>query len=78
MLSVRHSATTCFISHPGGWTESLVDGRWRAVDPTFGQSLADATHLKLFEGETLAELVPLLDLVGKLKIRALAVEHPAN
>jgi transglutaminase-like putative cysteine protease len=57
------------------WVESLVEGRWRAVDPTFGQSLADATHVKILEGETLAELTPLLDLVGKLKIRVLALEH---
>jgi len=59
------------------WNESLVDGDWRAVDPTFGQVRADATHLKLFEGETLAELLPLLDFVGRLKIRVLGAEHAA-
>lgn len=59
------------------WNESLVDGAWRAVDPTFGQLRADATHLKLFEGETLAELLPLLDFVGRLKIRVLAASHAA-
>jgi transglutaminase-like putative cysteine protease len=57
------------------WTESLVGSQWQAVDPTFGQTAADATHIKLVEGENLAELTPLLDWVGKLKIRVLAVEH---
>jgi hypothetical protein len=60
------------------WNESLVDGAWHAVDPTFGQVRADATHLKLFEGETLAELLPLLDSVGRLKIRVLAASHAAS
>jgi len=31
--------------------------------------------LSLLEGEQLADLMPLLDWVGKLKIRVLAVEH---
>ena len=62
-----------FLFH--SWAESLVGARWQAVDPTFGQSEADATHIKLVEGETLAELVPLTDWVGKLKIRVLEVEH---
>lgn len=62
-----------FLYH--SWAESLVGSRWQAVDPTFGQTTADATHIKLVEGENLAELMPLLDWVGKLKIRVLAVEH---
>ncbi|MCX7962816.1 MAG: transglutaminase-like domain-containing protein [Burkholderiales bacterium] len=62
-----------FLFH--AWNESLVDGAWRAVDATFGQVHADATHLKLFEGETLAELAPLLDFVGRLRIRVLGFEH---
>jgi hypothetical protein len=37
--------------------------------------VADATHIKLVEGENLAELMPLMDWVGKVKIRVLAVEH---
>jgi hypothetical protein len=65
-----------FLYH--SWTESWVDGRWVAIDPTFGQAAADATHVKLLEGETLADLMPLLDLVGKLRIRVLSVEHDAR
>jgi len=62
-----------FLYH--SWTESLVGSRWQAVDPTFGQRTADATHIKLVEGENLAELMPLMDWVGKVKIRVLGVEH---
>lgn len=62
-----------FLYH--SWTESLVGTNWQAVDPTFGQAVADATHLKLLEGEQLADLLPLMDWVGKVKIRVLSVEH---
>jgi hypothetical protein len=62
-----------FLYH--SWTESLVGASWQAVDPTFGQTVADATHIKLIEGEQLADLLPLLDWVGKVKLRVLAVEH---
>lgn len=53
------------------WAESDVDGAWRAVDPTFGQSRADATHIALVRGETLADLVPIVDWVGNTRIRVL-------
>ncbi|MGQ0654254.1 MAG: transglutaminase-like domain-containing protein [Betaproteobacteria bacterium] len=51
------------------WNEAWIAGSgWRPVDATFGQPLADATHLKLIEGETPAELLPLVGLVGRLKV----------
>jgi transglutaminase-like putative cysteine protease len=62
-----------FLYH--SWAESLVGDSWRALDPTFGQAAADATHIKLVEGENLADLIPLTDWVGKVKIRVLDVEH---
>ena len=62
-----------FLYH--SWAESLGSAGWIAVDPTFGQVNADATHIRLLEGEQLADLMPLLDWVGRLKIRVLAVEH---
>ncbi len=62
-----------FLYH--SWTESLVGSHWQVVDPTFGQAVADATHIKLIEGENLADLMPLMDWVGKVKIRVLEVEH---
>ncbi len=55
-----------FLYH--SWAETHVGGAWLAVDPTFGQLPADATHLKLIEGERLAELMPLVDLIGKIRI----------
>jgi hypothetical protein len=57
------------------WAESLIDGLWRAVDPTFGQREADATHIALVEGEELGDLVPLTDWVGKTRIRVLGVNR---
>jgi transglutaminase-like putative cysteine protease len=48
------------------WAESLVDGRWLAVDPIFDQVGVDVTHVKLIEGETLGELTPLVGLIGRL------------
>ena len=58
------------------WNEVWLDGRgWQAVDPTLGQSPADATHVKLIEGESLLQLVPLVGMVGKARVesvRALA------
>jgi hypothetical protein len=62
-----------FLYH--SWAESLVGAHWRAVDPIFGQAAADATHIKLVEGENLADLMPLTEWVGRLKLRVLEVEH---
>ena len=55
------------------WAESLVAGSWRAVDPTFAQAYADATHIALARGESPAELAPLVDWVGNTRIRVLEV-----
>ncbi len=56
------------------WAESLLGGAWTPVDPTFGQMPADATHIKLVEGETPADLFPLVDTMGKLSVRVLEEE----
>ena len=56
------------------WAESFVGGTWLPVDPTFAMAPADATHVKLVEGETLAELAPLVDWIGRLQVRVIAVE----
>jgi hypothetical protein len=55
------------------WAESLVDGRWMAIDPTLRQIPADATHIKLIEGERMGDLLPLVDLIGHIKIEIIAV-----
>ena len=50
------------------WVESFIDDRWQAIDPTFGQRHADATHIALIEGEDIAQLTALLPLIGVLEI----------
>ena len=56
------------------WAESLVNGHWIAIDPTFYQMPADATHIKLVEGEHPSELLALVNLIGKIKLRVIAAE----
>jgi transglutaminase-like putative cysteine protease len=55
-----------FLYH--AWVESLVNGQWVAVDPTLHQYPADVTHLKFVTGENPSDLLPLIGLIGKLKI----------
>ncbi len=59
-----------FLYH--AWAESFV-GYWIAVDPTFDQVPADATHVKLAEGEGLRDLSPLVKVIGHLQ--ATVVDH---
>ena len=53
------------------WAESWLADEWIAVDPTFGQIGVDATHIKLLEGETPANLLPLVELVGRIRLRVI-------
>ena len=46
------------------WVEAWVGTTWTQLDPTFGQPVADATHLTLGE-ESQADIIPLL---GKLRV----------
>jgi len=48
------------------WAESFI-GYWVAVDPTFDQVPADATHIKLAEGERFGDLSPLVKVIGRLQ-----------
>jgi transglutaminase-like putative cysteine protease len=48
------------------WNEYYWGG-WIACDPTFGQHLADATHIKLEEG-TMLDFIKVIKLVGQLSI----------
>jgi hypothetical protein len=64
-------AATGLVYHKGNfyyhaWPEVYV-GKWLAMDPTFGQTLADATHIKLLEGE-LDQQTKLVQAIGKLKL----------
>ncbi len=58
-----------FLYH--AWAESFVQGSWVAVDPTMSQMPADATHIKFVEGETMQSLVPIVNVMGKLRIEVL-------
>jgi len=51
------------------WPEVYLGG-WVAVDPTFGQFPADATHLRFTIGG-LARQVELIRLIGRLKLEVL-------
>ena len=48
------------------WPAVFV-GEWLSLDPTFGQDNADATHIRLFEGE-LNQQLNLAGVLGKIKI----------
>lgn len=58
-----------FLYH--AWAESLVEDRWVAVDPTLHQYPADATHFKFVEGENPSDLLPLINLIGNLRVEIL-------
>ena len=48
------------------WAKVWV-GEWMDVDPTFDEAYADATHIKLSEGD-LVEQVRLLPVIGRISI----------
>ena len=48
-------------------------GQWIHMDPTLNQPIADATHLKLLEGE-IADQIKLTGLIGKIKIKIIEYE----
>lgn len=50
------------------WVEVWLQHQWQAVDPTLGQRYADVTHIKLLEGVGLEQLVPLLNIIGRVRI----------
>lgn len=55
------------------WNELWIEGHgWRPVDATFAQAHADATHVKLLEGEAAGELVPLANLIGRMRVASVA------
>lgn len=62
-----------FLFH--SWNESWIDGRWLPVDATFGQVGADAARLRLVDGELMSDLLPLLEWVGRIRVREVAVRY---
>jgi hypothetical protein len=63
---VYSDADNGFLFHT--WAESRLEDGWVGIDPTFGQIGVDATHLKLVEGENIADLAPLAALMGHLRL----------
>ncbi|MBI4666683.1 MAG: transglutaminase domain-containing protein [Nitrospinae bacterium] len=61
VYSVEHQG---FLFH--AWPEVYV-GQWISVDPTLGQDVADATHIKLTDGEY-ENLIKLLQFLVKINI----------
>ncbi len=61
---------------PGGglgwhaWAEVRVGEQWIAVDPTWNQPIADATHIKLADGGP-AEQARIVMLLGRLEVTAM-------
>lgn len=51
------------------WAKVWI-GKWIDVDPTFDQPLADATHIKLGEGD-LFQQAQLIPLIGRIQIEVL-------
>lgn len=49
------------------WAEVNIGGKWVAVDPTWNQPIADATHVKLADGDPAAQ-ARIVMLLGQLKI----------
>ena len=60
-----------FLYH--AWPE-IYAGRWIAMDPTFGQDIADATHVKLIEGE-LSKQLQLFEFIGKIGVDVVSTEY---
>jgi len=54
------------------WPEVFV-GRWVWMDPTLGQKVADATHIKLVNGD-LQEWWKVAPYMGRLKLEVLEIE----
>jgi hypothetical protein len=67
-LAYAHGA---FYYH--AWPAVYV-GRWAEMDPTFGQSAVDATHIALLEGE-LKEQMKLMQFLGTLRAEVLSQEY---
>jgi len=55
-----------FLYH--SWVESYL-GEWVPIDPALGQMPADATHIKLVEGEETENIALVGSIIGRLKGR---------
>jgi len=63
------------------WTEVHVDGRWIPLDATLAAGGIGAAHLKLTHSNlkgasAFSSLIPVLNVIGRLKIEVLQQEYP--
>jgi hypothetical protein len=65
VTGLMYSQGLGFVYH--AWAESYVNG-WLAVDPTFKQVPADATHIKITTGDFIQKSSDLLPFIGRLRI----------
>jgi len=68
-----HQEGKGFLYH--SWAESLIDGRWVSVDPTYKQVPADPTHLKFFEGHLPEDMAPIIAIIGRIRIAVLEAKY---
>ena len=55
------------------WPEVNLDGRWYPIDPTLGQPVADATHIRLLTGN-IDKWTRLVPFIGRIQIEVLEAE----
>ena len=55
------------------WNEVVIDGIWIPVDPTWGQTLIDATHIRF--SLDISREWEVMAIIPKMKIEVLFVEH---
>ncbi len=52
--------------YPHAWNEVVIDGYWHPVDPTWGQTTIDATHIRFSVDEN--EMFQIIGMVPDMKI----------
>lgn len=55
------------------WPEVYVEGGWLPMDPTLGQPVADATHVKLLTG-SIDKWTALVNYIGRIEMEILETE----
>lgn len=62
-----------FLYH--SWAESFINGQWVSVDPTYNQIPADPTHIKLFEGHLPEDMMPIITIIGRIRMNVLETAY---
>lgn len=55
-----------FLYH--SWAESYIGDSWLSVDPTYSQLPADPTHIKLLEGHLPEDMLPIIAIIGRIRM----------